>query len=88
LISFIRPTNFKSLSLTSKRKKKKKKKKKMAAPAALNAAFLLMGFSAEASAILADIDRENLVVGTLQYLDDKGIKVLCTSLCKPGGMID
>jgi hypothetical protein len=60
----------------------------MAAPVALNAAFLRMGFSAEASGILADVDRENLVVGTLQYLDDKGIKVLCASLRKPGGMID
>jgi hypothetical protein len=29
-----------------------------------------------------------LVVGTLQYLDDKGIKFLCALLCKPGGMID
>jgi hypothetical protein len=60
----------------------------MAAPVALNAAFMRMGFSAEAAAILADVDRENLTVGSLQYLDDKGIKTLCASLRKPGGMID
>lgn len=60
----------------------------MAAPVALNAAFIRMGFSAEASAILADVNRENLTVDSLQYLDDKGIKILCASLRKPGGTID
>jgi hypothetical protein len=56
----------------------------MAAPVALNAAFMQMGFSQEASAILADVNKENLTIASLQYLDDKGIKTLCASLCKPG----
>jgi hypothetical protein len=60
----------------------------MTAPVALNAAFMHMGFSAEAAAILADVDQENLTVGALQYLDDKGFKTLCAWLCKPEGMID
>jgi hypothetical protein len=44
-----------------------------------------MGFSNEAAAILTDATKENLEVHTLQYLDDKGIKILCASLRKPGG---
>jgi hypothetical protein len=32
----------------------------MSAPVALNAVFMRMGFCAEAAAILADVDRENL----------------------------
>jgi hypothetical protein len=57
----------------------------MAATVALNAAFMRMGFSNEAAAILTDATKENLEVDTLQYLDDKGIKILCASLRKPGG---
>jgi hypothetical protein len=57
----------------------------MAAPVALNAAFMRMGFSQESSAILADVNKENLTIASLQYLDDKGIKTLCASLRKPGG---
>jgi hypothetical protein len=57
----------------------------MAATVALNAAFVRMGFSNEAAAILTDATKENLEIGTLQYFDDKGIKILCASLRKPGG---
>jgi hypothetical protein len=57
----------------------------MAATVALNAAFVWMGFSNEAATILTDATKENLEIGTLQYLDDKGIKILCASLRKPGG---
>ena len=51
----------------------------MAAPVALNAAFVRIGFSAEASTTLADENKENLTLESLQYLDDKGIKILCAS---------
>jgi hypothetical protein len=57
----------------------------MAAIVALNAAFVRMGFSNEAATILTDSTKENLEIDTLQYLDDKGIKILCASLRKPGG---
>jgi hypothetical protein len=57
----------------------------MAATVTLNAAFVRMGFSNKAAAILTDATKENLEIGTLQYFDDKGIKILCASLRKPGG---
>ena len=60
----------------------------MAAPVALNAAFVRMGFSAEAATTLADENKENLTLESLQFLDDKGIKILCASLRKPGGTIE
>jgi hypothetical protein len=60
----------------------------MAAPVALNAAFVQMGFSGDAAVILAEADKENLTVESLQYMDDKTVETLCTSLRKPGGMID
>jgi hypothetical protein len=60
----------------------------MAAPVALNAAFIRMGFSADATVILAAADKENLTVDSLQYMDDKTVETLCASLRKPGGMID
>jgi hypothetical protein len=52
--------------------------------------FMRMGFSAEATAaaILAEFDREDLTVGSLQYLYSKGIKTQSALLCKPGGIID
>ena len=60
----------------------------MAAPVALNAAFVRMGFSAEVATTLADENKENLTLESLQYLDDKGIKILCAFLRKPGGTIE
>jgi hypothetical protein len=60
----------------------------MAAPVALNAAFIRMGFSADATVILAAADKENLTVESLQYMDDKTVETLCASLRKPGGMVD
>jgi hypothetical protein len=60
----------------------------MAAPVALNAAFIRMGFSADAAVILAAADKENLTIESLQYMDDKTVETLCASLRKPGGMID
>jgi hypothetical protein len=59
----------------------------MAAPVALNAAFVRMGFSGEATVILAAADKENLTIESLQYMDDKTVETLCASLRKPGGMI-
>jgi hypothetical protein len=60
----------------------------MAAPVALNAAFIRMGFSAEAMFILAAADKENLIVESLHYMDGKTVETLCASLCKQGGMVD
>jgi hypothetical protein len=60
----------------------------MAAPAALNTAFVRLGFSDAAAAILADDDKEKLTIEALQYFDDKGVKILCASLRKPGGTIE
>jgi hypothetical protein len=37
----------------------------MAAPVALNVAFMPMGFSQEASANLADVNKENLTIASL-----------------------
>ena len=54
----------------------------MAAPAALNTAFVRLGFSDAAAAILAEADKENLTIEALQYFDDKGVKILCASLRK------
>jgi hypothetical protein len=59
----------------------------MAATVALTAAFVSMGFSDEGATILTLATKENLTIDTLQYLEDKGIKVLCASLRKPGGTI-
>ena len=60
----------------------------MAAPVALNAAFMRLGFSADAAVTLAAADKENLTVESLQYMDDKTVETLCASMRKPGGMID
>jgi hypothetical protein len=57
----------------------------MAAPVALNAMFVRLGFSAAAATILADEDQENLSIDALLYFDDKGIQTLCATLRKPGG---
>lgn len=59
----------------------------MAAPVALNAAFTRMGFSAHATAHLTAADKENLTIDSLQYMDDKTVETLCSSMRKPGGMI-
>jgi hypothetical protein len=59
----------------------------MAAPVALNAMFVRLGFSAAAATILADEDQENLSIDALLYFDDKGIQTLCATLRKPGGQI-
>jgi hypothetical protein len=59
----------------------------MAAPAALNSAFMRLGFSDDAAAILADDDKESLTIDALQIFDDKGVKILCASLRKPGGTV-
>jgi hypothetical protein len=57
----------------------------MTAPIALNGAFMRMAFSQEVSAILADVNKENCTIASLQYVDDKCIKTLCASLHTPGG---
>jgi hypothetical protein len=53
----------------------------MAATAALNPAFVcIVGLINEAAAFLSDATNENLEIGTLQNLHDKGIMILCSSL--------
>jgi hypothetical protein len=32
--------------------------------------------------------KENGQIGALKYFDDKGVKILCAALVKPGGTID
>ena len=51
----------------------------MAAPFALNAAFVRMGFNADAAVILAAEDKENLTVESLQYMNNKTVDTLCSS---------
>jgi hypothetical protein len=58
------------------------------AAAPLNAAFIWLGFSNTAAAMLKDWDKENLQIDSLKYFDDKGVKMLCATLRKPGGTID
>ena len=60
----------------------------MSVSVALNAAFVRLGFSAEAAVMLADPIRESIDIMTLQYFDDKGVTNLCATLRKPGGMIE
>jgi hypothetical protein len=62
----------------------------MTAPVALNAVSIYMGFSAEASERVGDVvvDRDNLIIGSLQYVNNNGIKLLCELLCKQGRIID
>jgi hypothetical protein len=55
----------------------------MAAPDVSNAMFVHLGFSAAAAAILVDADQENLSIDALLYFGDKGMKILCPTLCKP-----
>jgi hypothetical protein len=43
----------------------------MAPPVALKAEFIQMEFSAEATVILAAVDKYNITVESLQYMDDK-----------------
>jgi hypothetical protein len=59
----------------------------LAADPALIAAFTRMGFSQEASDVLADPAKENLTIQAMLLFDDKGIKSLCAALRKPGGTI-
>jgi hypothetical protein len=59
----------------------------MAAQVALNAAFVWLGFGADAAAILAGPAKENLTVEAFQLFDDKGMKALCATLRKPCGTI-
>jgi hypothetical protein len=56
----------------------------------LNATFTYLGFSnaAAAAAVMTDWDKENIQIETLKYFDDKGVKILCATLGKPGGTID
>ena len=54
----------------------------MAAPVALDAAFMCLGFSADAAVTLAAADKENLTVELLQYMDDKTVETLCASMRK------
>jgi hypothetical protein len=58
------------------------------AAAQLNADFLSLGFSNAAKAVLTDPDKENVQIDTLKYFDDKGVKILCATLRKPGETID
>ena len=53
----------------------------------LNDAFLRLGFNADAARMLADANRENLDMQTLHCFDDKGVKILCATLRKPGGLV-
>jgi hypothetical protein len=64
---------------------KKKEEEEDGCTGCFKAAFIRMGLSAESSVFLANVDRENLTDASLQYLDDNGIKTLCTLICKPGG---
>ena len=52
---------------------------------ALNAAFIRLGFSEAAAAILADRGKENIDLAALALLDDKQVKTLCMTMRKPGG---
>jgi hypothetical protein len=49
----------------------------MATSVALNAAFIHMVFSAEATVILAAADKKNLTVESLHYMDEKTVEMLC-----------
>jgi hypothetical protein len=60
----------------------------MAAVIQLNAAFVRLGFSDDAADVLTDPDMENIQIDSLKYFDDKGVKILCATLRKPGGTID
>jgi hypothetical protein len=52
--------------------------------AQLIAAFVRLGFGNAAAAVLTDRDKENIQIDTLKYFDDKGVKILCDTLRKPG----
>jgi hypothetical protein len=58
------------------------------AAAQLNAAFIWLGLSNAAAAVLTDRDKENVQIDALKYFYDKGVKILCATLRKPGGTID
>ena len=60
----------------------------VAAPADLNAAFIRLGFSDVATAILADAEKENIDIEALILFDDKGVKTLCATMRKPGGTVE
>jgi hypothetical protein len=63
----------------------------MAAPVPVNniaAAFVRIGFTGAAAIILSDPTKESLDIDALKYFDDKGVKTLCATMRKPGGMID
>jgi hypothetical protein len=53
----------------------------------LSAAFIRLGFNADAAAMLADVNKENLDIASLQFFDEKGVKILCATLRKPGGLV-
>jgi hypothetical protein len=57
----------------------------MAVQVDLNTVYVRLGFNAEAAAILADPQRENLELSSLHLFNDKEVKVLCATLRKPGG---
>jgi hypothetical protein len=59
----------------------------MAAPGTLNAAFVAMGFGQDAANLMTDAGKENIDITNLQFYDDKGVKTLCASLRKPGGLM-
>jgi len=59
-----------------------------AAPATLNAAMLLMGFQVQAADHLTDATKESMTMESLIFYDEKAIKSLCTSLRKPGGLVN
>jgi hypothetical protein len=58
------------------------------AAAQLIAAFIRLGFSDAATAVLTDRYKENVSIDSLKYFDDKGVKILCATLRKLGGTID
>jgi hypothetical protein len=59
----------------------------MAAVAALTAVFVNLGFNQDAARVLTDVNKENITIDTLKDFDDAGVKTLCSSLRKPGGVI-
>lgn len=59
----------------------------MATQVAFSTAFVRLGFSQEAAALLSDKDKENISVETLSFYDEKAVKILCATLRKPGGTI-
>lgn len=59
----------------------------MAAAVALNALFVRLGFSQEASAILTDQAQQNMSLEVMTQFEDDECKTLCQNLRRPGGTI-